>query len=174
MTSRKPQEEVDRDNLTITGAHGGRESRVSIIPGASADDALIVITECYGPNGDNLVGISDVKFSGYPAVTIGVRAGDKEGLTHLSPLHGDKRKRGFTDIEPGTKVELFCPVCKRPLERVGEVDDGSGAEYFALYLSKKLSGSAMVMISDVWDHFHSRIVDDEEVISYWAATHAED
>ncbi len=28
----------------------------------------------------------------------------------------------------------------------------------------------MVMISDVWGHYHSRIIDDMELISYWATT----
>jgi hypothetical protein len=27
----------------------------------------------------------------------------------------------------------------------------------------------MVMISDVWGHYHSRIIDDFELISAWAA-----
>ncbi len=174
MDRSKLDGEVDHDHLTITGAHEGRESRVSIIPGATPEDAIIVITEAYGPAGDDLVGMSDVKFSGYPAVTVGVRVGDREGLVHLSPIHGDRRKRGLTDIPAGTKVELFCPVSKKPLDKVGDVEDGSGASYYALYLSKKLEQGAMVMITDVWDHFHSRIVDDEEVISYWAATHDPD
>jgi hypothetical protein len=26
----------------------------------------------------------------------------------------------------------------------------------------------MVAVSDVWGHYHSRIVDDNELISYWA------
>lgn len=174
MDRRKLEGDVDSEHLTVTGAHEGRESRVSIIPGAGPEDAIIVVTEVFGPAGDDLVGISDEQFSGFPAVTLGVRAGGREGLVHLSPIHGDRRKRGFTDIEPGTKVELFCPISKKPLEQVGEIGDGTGASYYALYLSKKLSRGAMVMISDVWDHFHSRIVDDEEVISYWAATHDPD
>jgi len=173
MDRSKLEGEVDQDNLTVTGAHEGRESRVSIIPGATPEKAIIVIEEAYGPAGDNLVGISNEKFSGYPAVTVGVRVDGREELVHLSPIHGDRRKRGFTDIEPGTKVELFCPVCKKSLDEVGEVEDGSGASYYALYLTKKLDRGTMVMISDVWDHFHSRIVDDEEVISYWAQTHDE-
>lgn len=171
MDRSKLEGEVDQDNLTVTGAHEGRESRVSIIPGATPEKAIIVIEEAYGPSGDNLVGISNEKFSGYPAVTVGVRVEGREELVHLSPIHGDRRKRGFTDVEPGTKIELFCPVCKKPLDKVGEVEDGSGASYYALYLTKKLDHGTMVMISDVWDHFHSRIVDDEEVISYWAQTH---
>lgn len=174
MDRRKLEDEVDQQHLTVTGAHEGRESRVSIIPGVSPEDAIIVVTEAYGPRGDNLVGLSDEKFSGFPAVSVGVRVGDREGVVHISPVHGDRRKRGFTDIPAGTKVELFCPVCSQPLDKVGEVEDGTGASYYAIYLSPKLSRGAMVMISDVWDHFHSRIVDDEEVISYWAATHADD
>lgn len=173
MDRSKLEGEVDHDNLTVTGAHEGRQSRVSIIPGASPDKAIIVIEEAYGPAGDNLVGISDEKFSGYPAVTVEIRAGDRSGLVNMSPIHGDRRKRGLTDIEPGTKIELFCPVSKKPLDKVGDLDDGSGASYYALYLTKKLDRGTMVMISDVWDHFHSRIVDDEEVISYWAKTHGD-
>jgi hypothetical protein len=163
--------EVDQSHLTVTGAHEGRASRVSIIPGVSPDDAIIVVTEAFGPQGHSLVGVSDVTFSGFPAVTVGVRAGDREGQVHLSPIHGDKRKRGFTDIEAGTKVELFCPTCKEPLPKVSDVEDGSGASYYAIYLTKKLDKGSMVMISDVWDHFHSRIVDDNDVLSYWASVH---
>ena len=49
------------------------------------------------------------------------------------------------------------------------VADGSGAEYFAIYLTKKLSNGEMVLLSDIWGHYHSRIVDNFELISYWAA-----
>ena len=27
----------------------------------------------------------------------------------------------------------------------------------------------MVQVSDIWGHYHSRIIDDMELISYWAA-----
>jgi hypothetical protein len=171
MSGNDPEQDVDRSNLTVTS---DRPSRVSVIPGASGDESIVVVSEVYGPAGDNLVGLREVKFSGFPAVTVGIRVGEGQGEVHLSPIHGDRRKAGFTDIEPGTKVELFCPVSGRPLDRVGEVEDGSGASYYALYLSPKLSPASMVMVSDVWDHFHSRIVDDDEVISYWAATHDPD
>jgi hypothetical protein len=29
----------------------------------------------------------------------------------------------------------------------------------------------MVMVSDIWGHYHSRIIDDFELISAWAARH---
>jgi len=158
---------VDRRNLHITGKHRAvADAHVAV-----ENDVQVVVTQAFGPRGDNLVGISDVTFDGHPAVTIGVRAGGKEGLVHLSPIHGDSRKAGFTDIAPGTRCELFCPVSKQPLDLVGEVEDGSGARYYAIYLTPQLSRGSMVMVSDVWGHYHSRIIDDFELISAWAAAH---
>ncbi len=157
---------VDRRNLRITGKH-----RTVTGPNVAVqNDVVVIVTQAYGPRGDNLVGISDVQFDGHPAVTLGIRAAGREGLVHLSPIHGDGRKQGMTDIEPGTRCELFCPVSKQPLDIVGEVEDGSGARYFAIYLTPQLSRGSMVMVSDVWGHYHSRIIDDFELISAWAAS----
>jgi hypothetical protein len=156
---------VDRRNLRITGKH----RTVTGPHVAVQNDVVVIVTQAYGPRGDNLVGISDVTFDGHPAVTLKLRAGGHEGLVHLSPIHGDSRKQGFVDIAPGTKCELFCPVSNQPLDVVGEVEDGSGARYFAIYLTPQLSRGSMVMISDVWGHYHSRIIDDFELISAWAA-----
>jgi len=156
---------VDRRNLKITGRH-------KVVTGQHVtidNDVTVIITQAFGPAGDNLVGISGVEFDGHPAVTIGLRAEGKEGLVHLSPIHGDSRKTKPFDIAKGTRCELFCPVSKHPLEIVGEVEDGSGARYYAIYLTPQLSRGSMVMISDVWGHYHSRIIDDFELISAWAA-----
>jgi hypothetical protein len=167
MASWTRMDPVDHKNLTITGRHRA-------VAGSSVtveDDVLVIVTQAFGPRGDNLVGISQVEFDGYPAVTLGIRASGKEGLVHLSPLHGDGRKTKPFDIPAGTQCELFCPVSKQPLDIVGEVEDGSGARYYAIYLTPQLSRGSMVMISDVWGHYHSRIIDDFELISAWAAHH---
>jgi hypothetical protein len=156
---------VDRTNLRITGRH-----RAVTGPNVTVEnDVLVIVTQAFGPRGDNLVGIADVDFDGHPAVTLGIRAAGREGLVHLSPIHGDGRKSKPFEIEAGTKCELFCPVSKQPLDLVGEVEDASGARYFAIYLTPQLSRGSMVMISDVWGHYHSRIIDDFELISAWAA-----
>lgn len=158
---------VDEDHLTVTGHH-----RRSQPPGISVqDDVVIIVTQAFCPKGHNLVGASDVTFDEHPAVTLKVRADGREGQVHLSPIHGDKRKTGFTDIPVGAKCALSCPVCDAPFEKVGDVDDGSDAAYYALYLTPKLADGALVAISDVWGHYHSRIVEDTELISYWAANH---
>ncbi len=165
MASSVAMDPVDRRNLKITGRHKAVTGRHFAVE----NDVVVILTQAYGPNGDQLVGISDVQFDGHPAVTLGIRVGDQEGLVHLSPIHGDGRKTKPFDIAHGTKCELFCPVSKQPLDVVGEVEDGSGAKYFAIYLTSQLSRGSMVMVSDVWGHYHSRIIDDFELISAWAA-----
>lgn len=156
---------VDRRNLSITGRHRAVTGRHIAVE----NDVTVILTQAFGPRGDNLVGISEVEFDTYPAVTIGLRAGGNEGLVHLSPIHGDGRKTKPFEIAHGTRVELYCPVSKQPLDLVGEVEDGSGARYYAIYLTPKLSRGSMVMVSDIWGHYHSRIIDDFELISAWAA-----
>jgi hypothetical protein len=162
---------IDRKNLRVTGNH-----RVVQDPsvGISGDaDVVVIVTQAYGPLGDNLVGVSDVTFDGHPAVTIKVRGAGQEGLVHLSPIHGDNRKEGLSDLPAGTVCELICPVSGQPLDTVGDVEDGTGATYYALYLTPQLSRGSMVMVSNVWGHYHSRIVDNFELISAWAASHDE-
>ncbi|HVV82855.1 MAG TPA: hypothetical protein VHE35_07230 [Kofleriaceae bacterium] len=160
---------IDRRNLRITGKHRAvAEPHVDV---SGEHEVVVVVTQAYGPAGDNLVGISGVTFDGHPAVTVVLQAGDRRGLVHLSPIHGDSRKEGFTDVAPGTVCQLLCPVSGQPLDAVGDVEDGTGATYYALYLTPQLSRGSMVMISNVWGHYHSRIVDNFELISAWAASH---
>jgi len=66
---------VDRRNLRITGKH-----RTIAAPHVAIEnDVLVVVTQAFGPQGHNLVGISDVEFDGHPAVTLKLRAGGREG-----------------------------------------------------------------------------------------------
>ena len=135
-------------------------------------DVQIIVSKLYGPNGDNLVGLSDVTFDGFPAITLCVETPDgRSGEVHLSPIHGDARKEGYTAIPVGTRCRLSCPVSKKPLKKVEEIDDTFGAGYFALYRTADLSEASVVMISDVWGHYHSRVVDNFELISAWGELH---
>lgn len=166
---------IDHEHLEITGAHKAlpNDANLQVESEDTSSDVKIVITQAYGPDGHQLVGISDYAFDGYPALTLLVRAGDKEGLVHLSPVHGDDRKLGFTDIPVGTKCELLCPTCKKPLDIIGDIDDGSdiGGQYCAIYLTPALSKGSSVMVSNIWGHYHSRIVHDSDLISFWASQH---
>lgn len=167
------KDHIDRRNLRITGNHRVVSDAGIKVEDAAGPDVMVIVTQAFGPCGDNLVGVSDVTFDGHPAVTLKLRAGDREGLIHVSPIHGDSRKQGMIDIPAGTRCELFCPVSGHALDVAGDVEDGSGARYFAIYLTPALSKGSMVMISDVWGHYHSRIIDDFELISAWATSQGE-
>jgi hypothetical protein len=157
---------IDKANLTITGAHKKLDLNA---PGLQVeDDVVVVVTQAFGPRGESLLGLTDVTFDGFPAVTLKLKTDAGEGLIHLSPVHGDRRKAGWTDIPAGIKCQLLCPVSGLPLDHIGKVAPGSNADYFAIYLTPKLSQGDMVAISDVWGDYHSRIVDQFELISTWA------
>lgn len=134
------------------------------------DGAVQVIVEkAFGPRGDSLIGLTDITFDGLPAVTLRLQTPDgRDGLVHLSPIHGDPRKAGFTDIEPGTVCTLLCPVSGAPLERVEDIEDSFGAGYYRIFRTDKMDPGQSVLISDVWGHFHSKIIDDFDVIAAWA------
>lgn len=165
MADTMGRENVDVENLEITGAKPNDGPKPSL---TVHEDVIIVVNQAYGPEGDNLVGISDVTFDGFAAVTLLVRAGDREEQVHLSPIHGDRRKQGMEGLAEGTKCELLCPVSSKPLPKVGSVGDGE-AEYCAIYLTSKRDEGSMIYVSDTWGHLHSRIVDNNEMISMWVA-----
>ncbi len=167
--------EGGRRTFSVTGRHEElAEPHVTIRPeehpAVNADAPLIVVTQAFGPTGASLIETA-VTFDGWPAVTVGVRAAGQEGVVYLSPIHGDARKIGMEDLPLGVRCELYCPRSGALLKAVGPVEDGSRATYFAIYLTARLSAGESVQISDIWGHYHSRIIDDMELISYWADSH---
>ncbi len=155
-----------RRKLRITGAHA-----IATINNVKVEDVMdeisIIVTQLFGPKGNNLIGVSDVTFDGYPAFTLLVKADGKEGMVHLSPIQGDDRKIGMEDLAPGTKCELFCPVSGEPLEKVSDLPDNLDTDYFKLYLTRELTPASTILISNEWDHYHSRVVDNNDLISSW-------
>lgn len=172
MVRKKTTDEKKPKAAAPTRAAKQTEPRDSLIPVPGG--VTITVTQAYGPTGESLIGVSDVTFDGNPAVTVYVERPDgKGGLVHLSPIHGDKRKSGFLDIPDGTICKLFCPVSRKPLDKLGPVEDGSGADYYAIYATKRLDKGPCVMITNKWGHYHSRIVDDLAHDRYWLRTHPE-
>ncbi len=157
---------VDRKRLRVTGRHRAhRDSHFEVQE--NREGAVIVVTQAFGPRGDSLIGLSDVQFDEWPALTLLVEAAGQQGLLHLSPIHGDSRKSGFTDIPAGTRCQLFCPVSKQPLDRVPDISGDLETLYYAIYLTPQLSLGSIVAMSDIWGHPHSRIIDNFELISLW-------
>ena len=55
-----------------------------------------------------------------------------------------------------------------PIKQLGP-GDIIGEMY--IFNGGEVRSASIVAISDVWGHYHSRIVDDNALISYWARTH---
>jgi hypothetical protein len=163
------REKIDVDNLTITGA---KPSAGDGAPLTIAEDVIIVVNQAYGPTGESLID-DDVMFDGFPAIALLVRTEEGESLVYLSPIHGDRRKQGLEDLPSGTKCELLCPKSRQPLTKIGKIVEHGEAEYCAIYLTPRLDRGSMIYVSDVWGHLHSRVVDNNELISYWAAAEEE-
>ncbi len=168
MTHKK-LENIDREHLEVVGGKTKPQEELHVKVEPVEQDVLIIVTRAFGPTGANLVGLTDVEFDGYPAVTVGVRVNGQEGLVHLSPFHGDRRKVAFGEIEDGARCELFCPVTRAPLPRLVDGDAEGRPGYYALYLTPELSRGEMVLLSDIWNDYTSRIIDNNELISEWMA-----
>lgn len=164
MATKNPTSSIDQSNLKLTGAHAsiGDDANVTV-----QDGVLVIVTQVFGPEGDDLLEASTVEFDGYPGVPVLVQADGREEVVHLSPFHGDPRKTGMEGLAVGTKCKLLCPITRTPLERVGAVGGDSDAEFFALYLTRRMSDGERVDLSDVWGDYHSRITDNFELISSW-------
>lgn len=159
---------ISKRQPSITGAHATIPKPVLQIIENQDDLVTIVVTRAFGPEGDNLVGLTDITFDDYPALTLLVKTNEKQGLVHFSPIRGDNRKIGFTDIECGTVCELCCPVSGRPIAKLNEAPEHTGTDYFSVYLTPDLDLGDSIAISNVWGHFHCRVVDNFELLSTWA------
>jgi len=92
---------------------------LEIIPGPEkfipVSKDMIVIRDCYCPNGHDLV-TNRARFGDYNGIIIGVGSPDKMGYIALSPLYGDKSRVCIDyDLKDGELLTLLCPYCKIPL-----------------------------------------------------------
>ena len=136
-----------------------RQKKAQFVP---KDGVAIIVTQAFCSEGHSLMGISDVKFDGYPAVSVRVVTDTQDGLVHLSPLYGDARKACDLSIARGERCKIFCPVGDHPLDCVGH-DEQSGVGYYAIYLTSRLGEGELVAVSDLWDDFDSRLLDNVDM-----------
>jgi len=163
------EDPVDREHLETPGVRTARKRESSNVELRGDDDKVqVIVTQAFGPRGDSLMN-EKVRFDGQRSIALLVRANGQEGMVYLSPIHGDPRKSGFT-VPNGTKCELICPTSNLPLDRLPDVKSDGGTEYFAIYLTPELSEGAVVGMSNVWGHHHSRVIDHFELISVYLAS----
>jgi len=85
---------------------------------------LIVVRECYCPNGHNLV-TSQAKFNDRDGILLNVKKKSKKGKIALSPVYGDKSRLSVDVIlKEGDLVQLFCPYCNVKLSSFANCECG--------------------------------------------------
>ncbi len=108
------------------------------------EDKPDVVTECYCPNGHNLVNSQSV-FREYNGIVLKAQCAGKTGLIFLSPIAGDKSRFTFDlDLIEGELLQLSCLECGAPLPVYGPCD--CGGKYVALFLDKELDFSHCIGI----------------------------
>jgi hypothetical protein len=132
----------------------------------SDEDVFVVVTQAFDGHGHSLIRPDGPSFDGFPGVSLWIELPDgRSGEVTLSPIHGDPRKVGFTDVPDGTRCRLSGVRGGPPLDVEGPCACGQGT-YHRLYLSPRLLRGETVLLCDIWGCHRSRIVDDSDLLSW--------
>lgn len=141
---------------------------VTRLQGLTDQGYVVVITQAYGPDGEDLMHYDGPRFSGEPGIRIRVRQGSLEEDVTVSPFFGDPSKHHTLPFVEGGRLELFCPVSGEPLEEIPGMLTDEGGAYYAIYLTPKLKGGELVAVNDVWGNTNSRMLGEDELLSRYA------
>lgn len=107
-----------------------------------AEEKLLAFTECYCPNGHNLV-TNNVKFNEFKGILLKISKGEKEGTVALSSVYGCKSRISIgIDLKEGEEYKLSCPECG--IEFPTFTKCHCGAKIFSLFLDKEASFDSFV------------------------------
>jgi hypothetical protein len=129
---------------------------------------IVVVTQAYGPNGEDLMDREGPRFSGEPGVKLRVTQGDKQEDVVLSPFFGDPAKINTVDFEVGKRCVLTCPETGEPLDEIRGMGSEETGRFYAIYLTPKLGEGELVAINDVWGVTNSRILSEGELLKLYA------
>ena len=128
------------------------------------DDSVIVVTDMYCVKGHNIVRPGGPKFSGYDGISFWVVGKSGGSIVTVSPFHGDPRKYGGEDFEPGEKLTICCPECREPFPSIGKCGCSQDGELISLFLTRDLDPQKAAAVCDKWGCLRSRIIDGEQII----------
>jgi len=128
------------------------------------EDMTIVVTHIYCVKGHDLVRPGGPKFEGYDGITFWLEGQHGSGEVIVSPFHGDPRKYGGDDFEPGERLTICCPECKEPFSPIAKCGCSPDGELIALYLTRDLDPQRMVAVCNKWGCLRSRVIDGGQIM----------
>jgi hypothetical protein len=125
---------------------------------------LLVINECYCPNGHNLISEQAI-FNGFQGIIIKVSRNKQSGLVALSPVYGYKSRVSLDlPIHKDEIWEAYCPECNEKLPYFS--DCSCHGKLFALFLDQSAEFSNSILICNRIDCFNAQIKYNNEIVHY--------
>ncbi|MBA2664160.1 MAG: hypothetical protein H0U74_17850 [Bradymonadaceae bacterium] len=136
----------------------------SRLQGLTDQGYIVVVTQAFGADGEDLIDHTGPRFSGEPGVKLRVKQGDVVEDVVLSPFYGDPSKLSDQPFVAGVACELFSPVSGAPLDKIPGMHIEGGGAFFAIYLTPKLKGGELVAINNIWGNTNSRMLSEKELL----------
>jgi len=106
------------------------------------EDKLLVFTECYCPNGHNLV-TSNARFNDFDGILLKISKEEQEGHIALSSVYGCKTRVVVgIQLKKGVQYKLSCTECGVQLPFFSKCH--CGGDIFALFLDKNINYDSFV------------------------------
>jgi len=107
----------DRKGMLLFPNQGRKENTCK-------DENLIVFTDCYCPNGHELIS-SKAKFKEFKGIILQASKNEEVGQVALSPIYGCKTRVSIgIDLKDGEIYTLSCPKCETKLPYYSECHCG--------------------------------------------------
>ena len=107
-----------------------------------SEEKLLVFTECFCPNGHNLV-TENAKFNEFNGILMKISSEEEEGYVALSSVYGCKTRVAVgIKLKEGKKYTLKCPECNIDLPIYAQCHCGGGI--FTLFLDKEIRFDSFV------------------------------
>jgi hypothetical protein len=130
---------------------------------------LLVIRQCYCPNGHNLVNDKAV-FDGFNGILLKVRNAGGEGHVALNPVYGIKHRISLDiRLAHDELLEIFCPECGAPMPVYSSCS--CGGDLVTLFLDEKPDFTNSILICNRVDCSNAQICLHNEFVHYDGVGH---
>jgi hypothetical protein len=125
---------------------------------------LIVIKQCFCPEGHNLVSEQAV-FDGFNGIVLKVKNDNQEGLIALNPVYGLKHRISFgIKLKKDEMLDVLCPDCGKALPVYSVCS--CGGNLVTLFLNDKNDFTSSLLICNRVDCNNAQIRFHNEVVNY--------
>ncbi|MEN8122229.1 MAG: hypothetical protein ABFS35_17925 [Bacteroidota bacterium] len=126
---------------------------------------LLVVKECYCPNGHNLVS-TRASFNNIPGIFLKIiNSKNKSGFMAISPIFGQKQRICLDiDLVKGEKIRAFCPHCNAELPIFADCTSCDSGNLLALFLDQTASFKNCLAICNTIGCKNAQIITSENIL----------